>query len=155
MMAIIVLSVSTPVLSTSVVAQPACDAPTTSSWLRQPPNGQQDGTLAISRVHIVTRDVPAATNMLKDRSLVALTEGDSLRFAGPALAPNASTRTFRPYLVRAVFPTPNPMLTVRWNGNDLHVHATGLGCSPFTNHPLLVFLDREPAHVFVTASAAL
>ena len=37
----------------------------------------------------------------------------------------------------------------------LVVFADGLGCAPFTKRPVVVWLDREPAELFVGAHAAL
>lgn len=150
MMAMIVAS-----SPTTAFAQPQCDASISSEWLRPPSDFRVDATIRGSLVLPVVRDVAAATAMLEKRAIVLLTPDGFVRFAGTVPMPQGIDERLRPYLVRAVFPTLNPRLDVRWSGRDLHVFATGLGCSPFMNHPIIVFLDREPVGVFVMASAAL
>ena len=58
----------------------------------------------------------------------------------------------KPYLIRAVFPSPNPEdLGVRWRGETLYVRASSYSCTRFTNHPIIVFLQRRPKAVKVKA----
>jgi hypothetical protein len=94
--------------------------------------------------------------MLQAPSIVPLNNAEVARFS--ALTPKeiaSKGERFRPYLVRAVFPSSNPQLTVQWSGSDLHVFAAGLGCASFEQRPIIVFLDRKPKVIFVMASAAL
>jgi hypothetical protein len=104
-----------------------------------------------SRIHIVTRDLDAATARLSARSIVPLGRAQLSRFLGEV--PASPAKGLRPYLVRAVFPVLNPVLGVRVQGSALTVLAGGLGCAPFVKHPIIVYLEREPVDVFVIASA--
>ncbi len=133
-------------------AQPGCDAPVTSEWLKPPPAGGIGAAVERALVRPVTHDLPRAIAMLATRASVEIAPRDVVALSGPGELPSGG---LRPYLVRAVFPTAHPSLTLRWSGAGLHVAAAGLGCAPFSNHPVIVFLDRQPADVFVTASAAL
>lgn len=135
-------------------AQPGCDAPADSDWLK-PAAASTERALDPGLIRPVGRALPRAIALLATRSSVVLTAADVVAMTGVPTVPPPQDRTLRPYLVRAVFPTDKPVLTVRWSGANLHVAAAGLGCAPFTRHPIIVFLDRAPADVFVTASAAL
>ena len=136
-----------------VTAQPGCAAPVSSAWLRPLPPPDKNVRVEPSRVHPVSRDLRAAVGMLRIQHVLELSQDDVVRFAGVGMPRQPAG--LRPYLVRAVFPTSNPQLEVRWNGIALHVSASGLGCAPFTDHPIIVFLERGPAAVFVMATAAL
>lgn len=61
----------------------------------------------------------------------------------------------KPYLVRAVYPASNPVISVGWSSNRLIVVAAGMGCTPFRGEPLLVWLDHAPADVITWANADL
>lgn len=139
----------------TVSAQPACEAPASSAWLRQSSGPATNVRVDPSRVHPVIRDLPVAIGMLSIEHALALSQHDAMRFAGAGAGMPPPPDGLRPYLVRAVFPTANPQLDVRWSGSDLHVSAAGLGCAPFKDHPIVVFLERSPAAVFVMATAAL
>ena len=139
----------------SASAQHTCDIPTTNEWLseRSPPTGGDVAEVDSALVHPVTNDLALAIATLGVADVVELSSEAVVRFVGRA--PEHTSPDTRPYLVRAVYPTPRPTLALSWNGNELHVFAGGLGCSPFTKHPVVVFLDRRPASVRVMASAAL
>jgi len=109
--------------------------------------------MAPELVRPVSKDLQRAISLLRKRSAILLSDRDVARFGG-ALRQKRDRR-LRPYLVRAVFPTSNPMIRVSWDADSLFVFAAGLGCSPYVKHPIVVFLDREPKRVFVSASAAL
>ena len=142
---------ATLVLTQAGMSQPACDAPATNEWLRPGTAAPSGPALDASLVHPVTVDLADAAALLAGRPAVLLTWQDAARFV-PGEVP---ARQYRPYLIRAVFPTPNPTVRVSWVGADLHVIANGLGCAPFLKHPLVVFLNRPPRQVFVWASSAL
>ena len=150
---VLVLSVSiTPVAATAPVK---CDASTNSDWLRQPIKSLTGARIETSRVQAVRQNISAASAMLENRHFVVLSKRDLVKFVGTTAMPQPTGSYVRPYLVRAVFPTPSPHLEVRWSGGNLHVFSAGLGCAPFTKHPIVLFLDRKPANVYVVASAAL
>lgn len=136
-------------------SQSTCNQPTTNAWLRD--NRQADWTgwtdIDASLVQQVSNDIPAAIALLATESAVQLIAEQVRRFAGEPAQLRGSETT--PYLVRAVFPPAHPSISVGWHGNDLYVFAGGLGCAPYVQHPIIVYLDRSPASVFVSASAAL
>jgi len=101
----------------------------------------------------VSNDVPVAIALLATEEAVKLTSEQVQRFAGEPGHLGGSGTT--PYLIRAVYPTASPSISVGWHGNDLYVFAGGLGCAPYEQHPIIVYLDWPPASVFVSASAAL
>lgn len=139
-------------------AQSSCTEPTTSEWLKQPPRSSEPTTVVdTSQVHPVTQELPRAVKMLENHSIVPLEPMDVIQVGGGDVATlrQEQGRQLRPYLVRAVFPTPSPKLDVRWSGSSLQVFAGGLGCAPFAKHPIIVFLHHQPTQVFVMASAAL
>lgn len=136
-------------------SQSACNQPTTNAWLKD--NRQNDWTdwtdLDASLVKKVSNDVPAAVALLATEEAFQLTAEQVQRFAGEPAHLGGSGTT--PYLIRAVYPTASPSISVGWHGNDLYVFAGGLGCAPYEQHPIIAYLDRHPASVFVSASAAL
>lgn len=135
--------------------EPACNLPTTNEWLRNPPPADRAGFASIdaSRVRKVSNDLPAAIALLAADDLVQISSTQVGQFTQepPGEGPAGSTA----YLVRAVYPTPYSVVRVGWLMNDLHVFAGGLGCAPFEKHPIIVYLDRQPESVFVSASSAL
>lgn len=148
MLALLLILVATP-----ADAQFQCTEPTTNEWLLQPATSIDGETVAASRVRPVVSDLPLAIEALKNQPIILLSAKEAARFAGPDAADKGAR--LKPYLVRAVFPSSRPRLDVRWSGKDLHISAAGLGCAPFTKHPVVIFLDRKPEKLFVTASAAL
>ncbi len=136
-------------------SQSTCNQPTTNPWLKD--NRQNDWTgwtdVDASLVQKVSNDIPAAIAVLATDGAVPLTEEQVRLFTGESAHLGGSDTT--PYLVRAVYPTAHPSISVGWHGNDLYVFAGGLGCAPYEEHPIIVYLDRSPARVFVSASAAL
>ena len=114
--------------------------------------------LSRSRITPVTVHLSEAVARLNDRDAVELTSSEAATFIGsanpPSLAENGAP-PLRPWLVRAVFPTFNPLLDAAWKGDKLVVFADGLGCAPFVKHPVVVWLDRAPASVIVIATADL
>jgi hypothetical protein len=141
--------------SDPAAAQYGCHEPTSNEWLDQ---GFYRGPGAEVRddfVQPVTNDLPRAVAMLSSAQFVRLSANDVRRFLGPGFAIPRG-RKLEPHLVRAVFPTDRPKLGVSWDNNgNLFVFAGGLGCAPFSKHPIVIFLDREPQRIFVSASAAL
>lgn len=137
-------------------AQFQCDATTRNEWLASPSNVDEGEKIDPALVRPISSNIKRAIALLGDRSAIPLTHGQLVEFMGTKASETIPPGDqYHAYLVRAVFPTGRPTLNVRWSGNDLHVFAAGLGCAPFTKHPVIVFLTREPARVFVTASAAL
>lgn len=135
--------------------QTACNLPTTNAWLRD--NRQTDWTgwrdIDASLLQTVSNDIPAAIALLATEGAVQLTAEQVRRFTGEPARLLGSETT--PYLIRAVYPTAHPSISVGWHRNDLYVFAGGLGCARYVQHPIIVYLDRTPASVFVSASAAL
>lgn len=107
-----------------------------------------------TRVVKVERATSDAVERLSRRAAVGLTWDEARSFVGPNVLP-ALREGEQFYLVRAVFPVHNARVTVAWwHGDALSVSAFGLGCAPYEKQPLVVPLDRKPAAVMVTASAA-
>jgi hypothetical protein len=135
--------------------QSTCNQPTTNDWLNG--NLQSDWTgwtdVDASLVQQVSKDLSPAIALLATEGAVPLTAEEVRRFTGDSAHLGGSGAT--PYLIRAVYPTANPSISVGWYGNDLYVFAGGLGCAPYEEHPIIAYLDRSPARVFVSASAAL
>jgi hypothetical protein len=138
----------------AAMVQITCTAQAANEWLRKGDSPGPGTQLSADRIRPVTQRVPQANAKLQRRSVALLTDAEIQKFTGQPSA-KASDRRLRAYLVRAVFPTGNPSLDVRWDGRRLDVFARGLGCAPFTKHPIIVFLERPPRQVFVRASAAL
>jgi len=132
--------------------QYVCNAPTANEWLKQGPAVGTSGFTEVDRARVlaVSADLEAATAMLATVDAIEITPQQAQRFSGQSDLPDGT-----PYLARAVFPTPRPMVIVNWYGADLYVFAGGLGCAPYEKHPVVVFLDQRPERVFVSASAAL
>ena len=134
------------------VGQHICREPTTNAWLRQEPVADRSGFTDVDKSQVldVSADLEAATALLATAGSVEITPQQARQFSGQSSLPGG-----RPYLVRAVFPTPHPVVNVNWRGADLYVFAGGLGCAPYEKHPIVVFLDKQPIQVFVSATAAL
>ena len=141
--------------TSAAVAQPSsCIMPTTNEWLMQGDSSGPVERLHTDRVRPVSEHVPEAIAKLATRSAVPLTNAEVRRFTGKPSA-TVSRQSLRPFLVRAVYPTPHPTFDLGWDGTRLDVFAGGLGCAPYVKHPIIVFLERKPHRVFVMASAAL
>ena len=138
----------------TVTGHSTCAAPTSNEWLRQGSSSGPVEELPASQVRPVAQHLDEAIEKLETRSALLLSDAEARRFSGVENG-TSSRPKLRPYLVRAVYPTGNPMLSVRWNGQRLDVFAGGLGCAPFAKHPIIVFLESPPREVFVMASAAL
>lgn len=149
-LAFLVLVASTG--ATPSQSQPACTLPTVNEWLKQAPATDWAGfaELDASLVRQVSNDIPSAVALLANDGAVPLYSEQVQRFAGrPAGDVPSGTLA---YLVRAVFPTGRPRVSVGWY---LHVFAGGLGCARYESRPIIVYLGRRPNNVFVSASAAL
>ncbi|WP_186728728.1 hypothetical protein [Sphingomonas panacisoli] len=153
------------------IAQYRCNAPTYASWTTKfgpRPETVVPGSLIYS---VKPKRRADAIAMLTRKSAVALDITQAKAMAGflatvenlgqpPAVYtpfgrdPNDRVER-KPYLVRAVFPGKAPSIAVGWNKDTLIVSAETLGCQPFFNEPLIMWLDREPAAVAVNAGAAL
>lgn len=151
----VVLTLAVNGVPRAVEAQTQCRASMKNEWLRKPAAWQDGAEVDGSLVRPVKRNISTAVAMLEKRDSVDLTQSNVVKFLGGADVPPSTDGHLRPYLVRAVFPTPAPTLKVSWSGNDLHVFAGGLGCFVFTKQPIVLFLDREPTSIYVMASAAL
>jgi len=148
------------VLLALTVVKPAfahfkCDASTYDDWLEPTPKAQEGTKVDALLVRPVVSNLSQALSMLQKRNIASLTPDDVKMFLGSKAMPLIPDNRLRPYLVRAVFPTSYPSLEIQLKGDDLYVFAGGLGCVAFSKHPIIVFLDHQPAHVFVRASAAL
>ena len=153
------------------VAQYRCDAPTDASWTTKY-IGDRTIIVPNSLIFSVRPDRRgSAMKMLSDTSWVLLDEARARKMAGfPATAENygnppASFPPFgrdpndriarKPYLVRAVFPGKAPSISIGWIKDTLIVSTETLGCQPFLNEPLIVWLHKAPAAVAVNPGAAL
>jgi len=143
------------VLGSGSDTQSTCNLPTTNEWLRDNHQTDRIGWKDIdpSFVQTVSNDIPAATALLATEGAVGLTTEQVRWFAGEPARPLGSETA--PYIIRAVYPTAHPSISVGWHRDDLYVFAGGLGCARYVQHPIIVYLDRPPASVFVSASAAL
>jgi hypothetical protein len=142
------------VFAAPATAQYSCSSPTTNEWLTKGDHPSPEAQLSDERVLPVTQRVPEAIAKLESRSAIRLGETEVRHFTEESSA-RISNHKLRAYLVRAVFPTPHPRFWVKWDGVRLDVFAGGLGCAPFTKHPIIVLLERRPREVYVGASAAL
>jgi hypothetical protein len=138
-------------------AQSGCRYPTTNGWLSA---AGRDGDFKAAPAPVSTFPVvdglPAAIVRLEAKPIEAISAAEAVQMAGPEISQALSQNTgLRPYLVRAVFPTARPSIKVERRGDDLTVFAAGLGCAPFTKHPLVILLDREPRRIAVAANSAL
>ena len=149
-------------------AQYDCTAPATTPWMT--PGGYKakatDSVPLWLVFHVNEAGRAAALARLDRKPAVALSSTAARRLAARSIIPEtrrANGAPFvadwfkgrKPYLVRAVYPSSEPSLSVDWAGDALLVRADGMGCVPFRNEPLIVWLDRAPNGVLVTASAAL
>jgi len=150
---LIFLTVSSATGSGEAAQQFRCDAPTANEWLALPADRSMSKTVEEADIHRIEGDLEGAIGLLDKSSAVRLTKSQLAGFGVERARALGQRR--RAYLVRAVYPTANPRLSIGWNGDDLHVFADGLGCAPFVKHPVIVILDREPERIFVAASAAL
>jgi hypothetical protein len=150
-----VLMLTILVLPQTAMAQSSCRRSIKNEWLQRPIASQRGAEIESANVLPVNKNIVEATATLDDRHFVALAVSDLRKFVeGPLHTPSHTGRS-RPYLVRAVFPAAAPSLHVRWSGSDLHVFAGGLGCAPFRKQPIIVFLHKKPANVYVMATSAV
>jgi hypothetical protein len=132
--------------------EPACNASAIASWM---PKGQSidwnslpTTQIDAGLVHPVKADLGDATARLATVEAAALSLADAARFTGVAPAKLKPARAaLTPYLVRSVYPVPESTVRVTWYGDYLEVFGIGEGCAPFTNTPVVVFLDRAPKQV--------
>lgn len=155
--AVLTLGVSAPEQAKGDVAfVQRCDLSTAHEWLVSPTDGdwRAAGALDPRLVMMVSLDVAAeAAELLVKSDAIPISAAQVLRFVGAE--PGDMPANMRPYLVRAVFPSPNARVTVERLDDDLNVFAGGLGCFPYKKRPVIVYLDRAPDRVFVSAAAAL
>jgi hypothetical protein len=133
-----------------------CDLPTSNPWRTQAPEGfRRLPPIEAWRIQpLPETHVPEAVARLSDRSVSALTPEEAAELTGAARP--AGTEALRPWLVRAVYPAANAAIGAAWlDGDRLVVTADGMGCAPFVQHPVLLWLEREPMQLFVVADAVL
>jgi hypothetical protein len=134
-----------------------CDLPTANPWLTSAPEGFRDRPpIDSSRIQPVSVREPMAEAVarLADRSVSPLTRAQAARLTRAPAPVGASAP--RPSQVRAVYPGPNPRVVAIWIGRPrLVLSADGMGCARFVKHPLVLWLDRGPARLFVVAGATL
>lgn len=132
----------------------SCNLPTTNEWLkREPVDWTELVRIDPSHIRQISNELPSAIRLLEHDSAVQVSAEQVTMFTGVPVSNGPAGTTA--YLVRAVFPTARPVISVGWYQADLMVVANGLGCAPYEKHPIIVYLDRRPANVFVGASAAL
>lgn len=155
--AVLALGVSTPEQAKGdITSVQRCELPTAHEWLVSPTgrDWRRAEALDPGLVKMVSLDVAAeAAQLLEKADAVPLSVDQVLRFVGAE--PGDMPADMRPYLVRAVFPSPNVRVSVERLGDDLNVFAGGLGCFPYKKRPVIVYLDRAPDRIFVSAAAAL
>lgn len=154
--------------SVSAIGQPACEASAYSPWLVQ--TGYRDkiqkpvplwmvfAVRAERRASAIDRLRDTPTREINRREAERLSGDPVLKFAHPRLpqySPAALKKRLRPYLVRAVYPVAHPRVEVGWAGTRLIVRTTGMGCVPFTEQPLVIWLRATPRTVVTWASADL
>jgi hypothetical protein len=137
--------------SAAAEAQFQCNEPTSNEWLNDGQSKGHDVPVQSSQVGQVSSDLMEAVSLLSAESAIRLDDRQVAEFTGRP----SSSKGHKPFLIRAVFPTGNPLVHVSWEGENLFVFAEGLGCFAYTKHPIIVLLDRPPKRVFVSASAAL
>lgn len=133
-----------------------CDLSTADEWLVSPTDRGWRAAEALDPRLVTMVSLDAATEaaqLLVKADAIPISVDQVLRFGGAE--PGDIPANTRPYLVRAVFPSPNVRVTVERLGDDLNVFAGGLGCFPYKKRPVIVYLDRAPDRVFVSAAAAL
>lgn len=108
-------------------------------------------TIDPALIHPVVNDLPAAVDRLATVSFTPLSDEDAVRLAGPAARGPAETRA---WLVRGVYRAERASFGALWTGSGLHVLSGGAGCGAYEKHPAVIFLDRPPSVVFVSAFAA-
>lgn len=137
-------------------AQFKCDAPTKNGWLTEGLRWDETAPLVPPGriLEIESAAVPEAIRAL-DRVAILPLDGERLRRLLGTGRPAAPSANLSPYLVRAVYPTPSPQLSATLTGGVLRMSASGLGCAPFLKHPVVIYLERAPRTVEVTADAAL
>jgi len=129
-----------------------CNASAIASWM---PKGQSIDWNSLpttqiedNLVHPVKADLGDATARLATAESASVSLADAARFTGVAPAKLKPARAaLTPYLVRSVYPVPEATVRVTWYGDYLEVFGIGEGCAPFTNTPVVVFLDRAPKQV--------
>jgi hypothetical protein len=130
----------------------ACNASAIATWMPRGqsidwdslPTTQVDDGL----VHAVKADQAGATARLATAEASPVTLAEAARFTGVAAAKlKPAGARLTPYLVRSVYPVPDSTVRVTWYGDYLEVFGIGEGCAPFTNTPVVVFLDRPPKQV--------
>lgn len=161
----VALSLATMSLS---FAQEACTAPTSNPWLT--PIGHQEKiqqAVPLWILYAVQADYyTEAVARLRAHRAIRLGRAEAERMAGspimafphpklPQYSPARLKRKRHPYLVRAVYPVAALRVEVGWAGSRLLVLASGMGCAPFIEKPLIVWLEREPGEVVTWAEADL
>jgi hypothetical protein len=134
-------------------AQYRCTAPAHNEWLTRGGGVAIGKRLPEDRVRSVTQQLDPTIELLNSKSSVLLSDAQVRRFTGKDIPTKSGD--WKAFLVRAVFPVANPKLDVLWDGDALEVSAFALGCAQYVKHPVVVFLERAPSQVFVTAGAAL
>jgi len=133
---------------------PVCNASTSNEWLRQSNGSPVTEPLSAERVHLVIAKLDEAITKLAFHPYVSLKAREAAAFTGQ-FGGLKGQPNLHPYLVRAVYPVRNPKLNIVWDGKNLDVFAFGLGCAPYTKHPIVVLLEQAPTDIHVMASAAL
>lgn len=137
------------------VSSHPCGPTLTSDWFSEPAPRDWTGIelVPVKLVLEVQDTGGTAATLLARVDALLISPAQVQQFTGhpgPIPAPGTSA-----YLVRAVYPTQGSKVEVGWHEDDLHVFAGGLGCPRFQKRPVIVYLDRLPRNVFVSAMTAL
>ena len=143
-------------LLSATPAQGWCNLPTHTPWMRPGNRTQHGRAVPSSSLFPIVADVPRAVRSLHDRPVRLLGTAEAAKLGGTKVRTALQKhRRLRPYLIRAVYSTRKPNITVRWQGDHLYVSSDGLGCFAFTNRPVIVLLGKAPKELFVQAHATL
>ena len=152
--------VSTMFAASRTASPRTCNEPTENEWLtaRSAVSAQtfsaKKFTLPSNRILIVESDLEEAVARLQKPTVIPLKAREVRKFTGRSFE-YAGRANLKPYLVRAVFPTSNPRISVTGYGEVTEVAAAGLGCHPYLKHPLVLFLKHPLQKLIVSAHAAM
>jgi hypothetical protein len=154
--AVVTGAVFAALAATPASAQFKCDAPSHSEWMT-PGLQWNEKAPQIPRGRIVEIEpamVTEAVRILDSAKAVPLDQAGVSKFLGKGHLPPPEAG-LSPFLVRAVYPTASPVLSATLLDGVLRISAGGLGCSPFLKHPVVIYLERAPVTIEVSADAAL
>jgi len=136
------------------VPMPTCDEPSSTEWIWVGTWTGEVVEIEPTKFSAVGRHLDVAIQRLEDSSAIRISPEEVNNYLFESQVPALSENEFY-ILVRAVFPGGGPHISVGWLGDDLAVSTASLGCAAYSNHPLVVVVDRMPVQVHVSALSAL